>query len=80
MKLAANTGLFLIFTMIIGTGFAAENDIREENPSLEFLEFLGSFETENGQWIDPMEIDDLLKSHVQKEITEESNDEKNITE
>jgi len=25
-------------------------------PSLEFLEFLGSFETDSGQWIDPVEL------------------------
>lgn len=25
-------------------------------PSLQFLEFLGEWETENGEWLDPMEI------------------------
>lgn len=25
-------------------------------PSLDFLEFLGSFETDSGQWIDPVDL------------------------
>lgn len=75
----------MLFIYILGIGiysektFAAEEKINEEIPSLEFLEFLGSFETENGQWIDPMEIENLLKLSAQNVKTEESNDEKTIT-
>ncbi|GAB4300371.1 MAG: hypothetical protein Kow0096_20380 [Thiohalomonadaceae bacterium] len=29
----------------------------EEAPSPELLEFLGSFETADGQWLDPMDLD-----------------------
>lgn len=49
------------------TGFAAEEEAETEAefPSLEFLEFLGSFETDAGEWIDPEsllaeEFEDLL--------------------
>lgn len=75
----------MLFIYILGIGiysektFSAEEKINEEIPSLEFLEFLGSFETENGQWIDPMEIENLLKLSAQNVKTEESNDEKTIT-
>ena len=84
MKKPVNAKLML-FIYILGIGiysektFAAEEKINEEIPSLEFLEFLGSFETENGQWIDPMEIENLLKLSAQNVKTEESNDEKTIT-
>lgn len=30
-----------------------------EIPSLEFLEFLGEWETEDGRWIDPEELDQI---------------------
>tara|TARA_B110000858_G_scaffold198483_2_gene265571 strand:- start:20372 stop:20614 length:243 start_codon:yes stop_codon:yes gene_type:complete len=32
---------------------AAENEQGEDAPDLEFLEFLGQFETDAGEWIDP---------------------------
>jgi hypothetical protein len=31
----------------------------EEIPSLEFLEFLGEWETEDGRWIDPEELEQM---------------------
>ena len=48
-------GLFLLGS--VSNAFAAEEDSNPEEilevPSLEFLEFLGSFETDEGEWIDP---------------------------
>lgn len=32
---------------------AAENELEEAGPDLEFLEFLGQFETDTGEWIEP---------------------------
>ena len=32
----------------------------EETPSLEFLEFLGEFETEDGTWTGPAELEELI--------------------
>jgi hypothetical protein len=46
----------LLIALIAGTvssTYAAENDENEAAPDLEFLEFLGQFETESGEWIDP---------------------------
>ena len=34
----------------------------EKIPSLEMLEFLGDFVASDEQWIDPMEIDELIQS------------------
>lgn len=31
----------------------------DELPSAEFLEYLGGFETEDGQWIDPMQLEQV---------------------
>jgi hypothetical protein len=35
---------------------AAESAQDSDLPSLDFLEFLGSFETDSGQWVDPAEL------------------------
>ena len=31
----------------------------EETPSLQFLEFLGEFETKDGEWTDPEDINEM---------------------
>lgn len=42
-----------LLTALYGTAIAAE----EELPSDELLEFLGSFETAKGEWIDPTDFE-----------------------
>lgn len=46
----------LVFLLSFNSVAEDEPDI----PNLEFLEFLGSFETPDGKWIDPMEIENML--------------------
>ncbi len=43
-----------------------------EIPSLEFLEFLGEWETEDGRWIDPEEIDKMSLPDSEKKNEEEN--------
>ena len=74
MKRPVSAGLFLLLSAMWPLLYAEDNT-GNDNLSLEFLEFLGSFETENGQWVDPMEIEDMLKLSIQKQKTEEKNDE-----
>jgi len=40
-------------TGAFSNSYAAENEQSEMAPDLEFLEFLGQFETDAGEWIDP---------------------------
>ena len=42
-------------------GHVRENAPKEntEMPSLEFLEFLGDWETDDGEWIDPEELEQI---------------------
>ncbi len=42
-----------------------------EIPSLEFLEFLGEWETEDGRWIDPEELDQMSLPDTEKKNEEE---------
>lgn len=36
-------------------------------PTLEFLEFLGQFETEDGAWLDPLDVNDVLEAGATSE-------------
>ena len=36
-------------------------------PSLELLEFLGDWETDDGEWIDPEELDQIAVSDQEQE-------------
>ncbi len=48
---------FLLFALISTVIYSEESNI-EEIPSLEMLEFLGDFETKDGVWIDPIELNE----------------------
>ena len=51
-------GLWLL--AMLGPAYSAEQELvgsgNAEMPDLEFLEFLGSFETDEGEWIDPASL------------------------
>jgi len=44
----------LLFTGLLATGSANP----PEAADMEMLEFLGNFETRDGQWLDPLSLDD----------------------
>ncbi len=52
----------------------AESRVSEDSPSLEFLEFLGEWETSDGEWIDPamLESDDFENVSINGEADHES--------
>jgi len=45
----------LLFTGLLAAGTASPS---AEPADLEMLEFLGSFETRGGQWLDPLSLDE----------------------
>jgi hypothetical protein len=55
----AGKALIAVFLSgMMSNTFAAENeeDTEQELPDLGFLEFLGQFETDSGEWIDPASL------------------------
>jgi hypothetical protein len=42
-----------------------------EAPSLEFLEFLGDWETDDGEWIDPEELEQITLTDQEQEYEDE---------
>lgn len=51
----------MVFFCLISSLFAEERT-NEETPSMDFLEFLGDWETEQGEWVDFVELE-----HVESE-------------
>jgi hypothetical protein len=73
-------GTIFILTTLSAPGLAQQNEREQTNtpkqetpeiPSLEFLEFLGEWETEDGKWIDPEELDQMSLPDTKKKNEEE---------
>lgn len=78
MQANLRTILFVILGALLNSPVFGDED--EENPNLDFLIFLATFEGENGKWQDPMEVDKMLEhnneaGHDEKNKQEESSDE-----
>lgn len=48
----------------VSTIFAEESTDAEQLPDLEMLEYLGSWETENGDWFDPLQLFELAENSL----------------
>ena len=52
-------------------GQVQERSEETEMPSLEFLEFLGDWETDDGEWIDPEEMEQIALTDQEQEEYED---------
>lgn len=64
--------------------YAAESEQSEDAPDLEFLEFLGQFETDAGEWIDPdslltEEFTELLETSTEANSSNDSSNTDTVT-
>ena len=74
-------GTIFMLTTLSAPGLAQQIESEQTNtrqeeksgeiPSLEFLEFLGEWETEDGRWIDPEEIDQMSLPDTKEKNEEE---------
>jgi len=48
----------------------AEDDVEKETPSLEFLEYLGTFQSSEGKWVDPIEIEKMMSDTSNQQAME----------
>jgi hypothetical protein len=60
--------LLLLASLPLGVSVASD---AVETPGLELLEFLGSWETNDGEFLDPIELLDELEAEPQKVKAEE---------
>ena len=56
--------------LLIGLNASKVQGTDQEQPSMELLEFLGSWETEGGEWIDPTELDETTLPAEEKKDEE----------
>ena len=66
----------LLLGLLSSPTFAQEPDQagseESEIPSLELLEFLGDWETDDGEWIDPEELEQIALSDQEQEKHEDT--------
>ena len=65
----------VIMLLLISQSTAlAESPVSDDTPSLDFLEFLGEWETSDGEWVDPamLESDEFDKVTVNGEAENEN--------
>ena len=65
--------LILVVMLVAGIGNVKADE--QEQPSLEFLEFLGEMETQDGKWIDPLMLLDIDETDLKSGEKEEKKDE-----
>lgn len=53
----------------------AEEQETKEVPSIEFLEFLGEWQTDEGEWIDPEDMEDEYLAQQLNEVDTRRDDE-----
>jgi len=53
-------------------GQSRESSEETEIPSLELLEFLGDWETDDGEWIDPEELEHIALTDQEQEENEDN--------
>lgn len=58
----------IVMLMLIGRTVLAQE---EEQPSLEFLEFLGGWESRDGEWLDPIAIAEEDDAQTPNPVREE---------
>ena len=66
--------LFMLLTLCSIT-LNAEEETAEELSYIEFMEFLGEWETSDGEWIDPAELEKDIYAELEKEIPAENESE-----
>ena len=77
--------LLIVLCLFTSGAKAAEDNLETELegqssnlPDMEFLEFLGSFETDSGEWVDPTELlqveFELLLEDAELQKTKQPND------
>jgi hypothetical protein len=64
----------ILLNLVFAAVAAAADEDSTDMPSMELLEFLGEFQTEDGEWIDPMELSDMERSEKQRNDEDQSDE------
>lgn len=67
--------LSLMLMALYSSMLVAQEVAKDEMPVLDFIEFLGEWETEEGEWIDPNEFETEDYAELESEGPEAQDDE-----
>ena len=68
----SQVSLLLMLMLCLNTSLLAEEQTtKQELPSTDFLEFLGEWETEEGEWVDPVALEDDEVGELIETVNEE---------
>ena len=71
-KVLVKTTIFGLASFVLLFVKPAISDSEDtEQPSMEFLEFLGEFETQEGMWVDPLSLLDSDETDTETNSSEE---------
>jgi len=56
-----------LIIILLGIAMDAKADDDDNQPSMELLEFLGEWQTKDGEWVDPMRFLNVSEDDLQKE-------------
>jgi len=65
---------YMLLLISMPSLFADEQTNTEVIPTIDFLEFLGDWETEEGEWLDPMEFENEELGQLIETTNETKND------
>ena len=57
--------IIILLSIALDANAASENT----NPSMELLEFLGEWQTKDGDWVDPMRFLDVSETDLEKDAS-----------
>ena len=66
--------VLLFLTCLVSMLTFAEEESREDIPSIDLLLFLGEWETDNGEWVDPYDFEDDSFEQLIEPVGEDSNE------
>ena len=67
-KIRLVNAVLLAAVFLVPIATAAPRD-EEATPDMDFLEFLGSWQTRDGQWVDPLQVGDLPPGELETDRT-----------
>jgi len=73
--MSSRAGNMLIIILLITPSLHSEETEKEDTPSIDFLEFLGEWETTAGDWIAPEELEGEAYRSLPDPQVEEHGDE-----
>lgn len=72
-KIFLKRGLLSLMIMVVTSAYATETD--DSAPSEELISFMLDWQTDDQQWVDPLELEQIESNELDNQAAEDSNNE-----